>query len=72
MMFEGGPQVIVTDRHLALMNAIGIMFPECYHLLCHFHIQKNVQAKCKMLVNSVDAWDVVLLLIKVQRVCSSS
>jgi len=25
-----------------------------------FHIQKNVQAKCKMLVNFVDAWNVVL------------
>ncbi|XP_027940169.1 uncharacterized protein LOC114194244 [Vigna unguiculata] len=60
MTCEGGPQVIVTDRDLALMNAVGIVFPECYHLLCRFHIQKNVQAKCKMLVNSVDAWDVVL------------
>jgi len=42
------------------MNVVGIVFHECYHLLCRFHIQKNVQAKCKMLVNSVDAWDVVL------------
>ncbi|XP_027934490.1 uncharacterized protein LOC114189955 [Vigna unguiculata] len=60
MTSEGGPQVIVTDRDLALMNVVGMVFPECYHLLCRFHIQKNVQAKCKMLVNSVDAWDVVL------------
>jgi len=57
---EGGLQVIVTDMDLALMNAVGIEFHECYHLLCCFHIKKNVQAKCKMLVNSVDAWDVVL------------
>jgi len=42
------------------MNVIGIVFLECYHLLCHFHIQKNVQAKCKMLVNSIDSWDVVI------------
>jgi len=60
MTSEGGPQVIVTDRDLALMNFVGIVFPECYHLLSHFHIQKNVHAKCKMLVNSVDAWDFVL------------
>ena len=58
MTFEGGPQVIVTDRDLTLMNVINTVFPECYHLLCHFHIQKNVQEKCKMLVNSIDAWDV--------------
>jgi len=60
MTSEGGPQVVVTDRDLALMNVVGIVFPEYYHLLCHFHIQKNVQTKCKMLVNYVDAWDVVL------------
>ena len=42
------------------MNVVGIVFLECYHVLCHFHIQKNVQEKCKMLVNSVDSWDVVL------------
>jgi len=60
MTSEGGPHVIVTDRDLALMNSVGIVFPECYHLLCRFYIQKNVQAKCKMLVNFVEAWDVVL------------
>jgi len=42
------------------MNVIDIVFPECYHLLCHSHIQKNVHAKCKTLVNSIDTWDVVL------------
>jgi len=47
MMSEGGPQVIVTDRDLSLMNVVGTMFLEYYHLLCHFHIQKNVQANAK-------------------------
>ena len=42
MTSEGGPQVIVTDRDLALMNVVGMVFPQCYHLLCRFHIQKNV------------------------------
>jgi len=60
MTSKVGPQVIVTDRDLALMNIISIVFPECYYFLCRFYIQKNVQAKCKILVNSIDTWDVVL------------
>ena len=30
--------VIVTDRDLALMNAVKSVFPECTNLLCRFHI----------------------------------
>jgi len=41
------PVVIVTDRDLALMNAVKTVFPECTNLLCKFHIDKNVKAKCK-------------------------
>ncbi|KAI5436541.1 hypothetical protein KIW84_022873 [Lathyrus oleraceus] len=41
------PQVILTDRDLALMKAIEIMFPRSINLLCRFHINKNVGAKCK-------------------------
>ncbi|KAH1233267.1 Protein FAR1-RELATED SEQUENCE 5 [Glycine max] len=44
------PVVIVTDRDLALMNAVKTMFPECTNLLCRFHIDKNVKAKCKSLI----------------------
>jgi len=40
MTFEGGQQVIISDRDLTLINVIGIVFPKCYHLLRHFHIQK--------------------------------
>jgi len=48
MTFEDGPQVIVTDRDLTLMNVIGIVFPECYHLLCHSIFRKICMqsAKC--------------------------
>jgi len=60
MTSKGGPQVIVSDRNLALMNAIGTVFLDCYHLICRFHIQKNVQPNRKMLVNFVDAWVVVM------------
>ena len=41
------PQVILTDRDLALMKAIETVFPATVNLLCRFHINKNVKAKCK-------------------------
>ena len=44
------PGVIVTDRDLALMNAVKTVFPESTNLLCRFHIDKNVKAKCKSLI----------------------
>ncbi|KAL5161690.1 PKS-NRPS hybrid synthetase [Glycine soja] len=44
------PLVIVTDRDLALMNAVKTVFPESTNLLCRFHINKNVKAKCKSLI----------------------
>jgi len=54
------PEVIVCDRDLALMNAISIVFPEVHNLLCRFHINKNVKARCKMLVNTTKAWDAIM------------
>ena len=53
-------EVIVCDRDLALMNAISIVFPEFHNLLCRFHINKNVKARCKMLVNTTKARDVIM------------
>lgn len=41
------PQGIVTDRDVALMNAISTVFPNATHLLCRWHISRNVLAKCK-------------------------
>ncbi|KAI5427431.1 hypothetical protein KIW84_032738 [Lathyrus oleraceus] len=41
------PQVILTDRDLALMKEIEIVFPRSINFLCRFHINKNVGAKCK-------------------------
>ncbi|XP_028067424.1 uncharacterized protein LOC114270176 [Camellia sinensis] len=35
------PEVIVTDRELALMNAIDNTFPNARHLLCRWHINNN-------------------------------
>ena len=42
---------MVTDKDIAPMNAINVVFPEAANLLCRFHIDKNVKAKCKMIVN---------------------
>ena len=40
----------MIDKDLALMNAVKTVFPECTNLLCMFHIDKNVKAKCKSLI----------------------
>ncbi|KAL5141608.1 putative protein FAR1-RELATED SEQUENCE 10 [Glycine soja] len=47
------PLVIVTNRDLALMNAVKTVFPK-------FHIDKNVKAKCKSLIGEKNAWDYVM------------
>ncbi|KAL5184289.1 Protein FAR1-RELATED SEQUENCE 5 [Glycine soja] len=52
--------VIVIDRDLALMNAVKTIFPEATNFLCQFHIDKNVKAKCKILVGQKNAWDYVM------------
>ena len=49
------PRVIVTDRDLALMNAMKFFFRKSTNLLCLFHIDKNVKAKCKTLVGQKNA-----------------
>jgi hypothetical protein len=35
------PQIILTGRELALMNAIEIVFPHTVNMLCTWHIDKN-------------------------------
>jgi len=42
------------------MNAIEAIFLEACNLLCRFHINKNIKAKCKMFVHPREAWDVVM------------
>jgi len=54
------PVVIITNRDLVLMNAVKIVFPEYTNLLCRFHIDKNVKAKCKFLIGQKNAWDYVI------------
>ena len=42
------------------MNAISVFFPQVCNLLCHFHINMNVKVMCKMLVDYVEAWEVIM------------
>ncbi|XP_028052909.1 protein FAR1-RELATED SEQUENCE 5-like [Camellia sinensis] len=53
------PSVIVTDRELALMNAICTVFPATTNLLCRWHIGKNVLANCKKMFETKDKWEMV-------------
>ena len=42
------------------MNAINVVFSKVAYLLCRFHTDKNVKAKCKMIVHPKEAWDQVM------------
>ncbi|XP_058772558.1 uncharacterized protein LOC131646563 [Vicia villosa] len=55
--------VMVTDWKLVLMNVIDYVYPNASHLLCTFHISKNVRMKYKEYVKSerqehvMDQWN---------------
>jgi len=40
------PKVIVTDRDPALMKVDAEVLPKTDHVLCYFHIEKNVKSRC--------------------------
>jgi MULE transposase domain len=42
------PCSIVTDCDLALMNAVKLVFPSSQHLLCLWHISKNITTYCRV------------------------
>ena len=41
------PETLLTDRELALMNALQTHFPSSRHLLCQWHVARNVQSKTR-------------------------
>jgi MULE transposase domain len=51
------PHVIVTDRELALMNSIKLVFPSTKNLICLWHVNKNITANCKKLFNTEQEWE---------------
>ena len=55
------PSIIVTDRELALMNAICMVFPATKNLLCRWHIGKNVLANCKKTFETKDKWEMFIM-----------
>ncbi|KAG5547941.1 hypothetical protein RHGRI_013579 [Rhododendron griersonianum] len=54
------PSVIVSDRELALMNAIRVVFPSTVNLLCVWHIEKNILANYKSYFETQDNWTTFL------------
>ena len=42
------------------MNEVKTIFPESTNLLCQFHIDKNVKAKCNIVVGQKNSWDYVM------------
>ncbi|XP_050365479.1 protein FAR-RED ELONGATED HYPOCOTYL 3-like [Argentina anserina] len=58
LMGDGNhPLAIVTDRELALMKAIQIVFPMTPNLLCIWHIEKNILANCRGMFKDDADWD---------------
>jgi hypothetical protein len=43
------PAVVVTDRELALMRALQVVFPKAANVLCFWHRHKNIVARCRHL-----------------------
>lgn len=48
-----------TTSDIPLMNAVDAVFPSSKHLSCQFHIEKNMEAKCKMIVHPKEKCKVV-------------
>ncbi|KAJ4715747.1 Calmodulin-binding transcription activator 2 [Melia azedarach] len=50
------PTIILSDKELALMNAIQRVFPTTKHLLGRWHISRNVSINCKKLFAINEIW----------------
>ena len=37
------PRVIITDRELGLLKALPDTIPEAYHMLCIWHVERNIE-----------------------------
>jgi hypothetical protein len=56
-IFQFQPPVICTDRDLALLGVLRDDFADYPHLLCLWHINKNITAKLKEYFTTNEAWD---------------
>ncbi|RJE17447.1 transposable element tc3 transposase, partial [Aspergillus sclerotialis] len=50
------PSVILTDRCLALINAASTLFPSTTILLCLWHVNKAVLARCQPTFSDTEKW----------------
>ncbi|XP_019250877.1 PREDICTED: uncharacterized protein LOC109229777 [Nicotiana attenuata] len=37
--------IFLSDRHKAIANGIAKVFPECYHSICIYHLEKNLKQR---------------------------
>ncbi|KAL8534876.1 hypothetical protein ACS0TY_010779 [Phlomoides rotata] len=51
------PNLIITDRELALMRAVESIFPTTSHILCRWHIHRNIIATCKKYFPTKEHWN---------------
>lgn len=50
------PSAILTDRCLALINAASTIFPSAATLLCLWHANKAVLARCQPAFSEAEKW----------------
>ena len=41
------PTITITDKELALIASLNVLFPSSHHILCYWHINMNILAKYK-------------------------
>lgn len=54
------PLIAITNRELALMNALAKVFLRTHHLLCIWHINEEVSTQCKQAFSSSEELDTFL------------
>jgi transposase-like protein len=54
------PDVVITDRKQALINSLANSFPDAHHMLCVWHIQKNILSKGTKLIARDVQWKEML------------
>lgn len=52
------PNVFVTGKEQALIHAVHTVFPNCKHLLCTFHISRDIEQNCKRYFEASEGWKV--------------
>jgi hypothetical protein len=67
------PGVVITNREQALINSLATSFPDAYHMLCMWHIEKNlVTNRAKYIKNKISEHRMIENWNKVVRLTSPS